>query len=63
MWTEEQRRINRRAGEGYPSHQRDAEWARLEPLIPKAPTGGQPHKTDMRLAMKLILYLLRSGCP
>ena len=29
-------------GEGYPSDLRDAEWARLEPLIPKASPGGRP---------------------
>ena len=63
MWTEEHRRIYRREGEGYPSDLRDAEWARLEPLIPKATPGGRPRKTDMRAAMNAILYLLRTGCP
>ena len=63
MWTEEQRRIYRREGDGYPSDLRDAEWARLEPLIPKASPGGRPRKTDMRAAMNAILYLLRTGCP
>ena len=60
MWTEEQRRIYRREGEGYPSDLRDAEWARLEPLIPPARPGGRPRKTDMRAAMNAILYLLRT---
>src|SRR6266853_2460267 len=63
MWTEEHRRTCRREGEGYPSELRDAEWARLEPLIPKASPGGRPRKTDMRAAMNAILYLLRTGCP
>ena len=63
MWTEEQRRIYRREGEGYPSDLRDAEWARLEPLIPRALPGGRPRKTDMRAAVNGILYLLRPGCP
>src|SRR6266699_1399930 len=63
MWTEEHRRTYRREGEGYPSDLRDAEWARLEPLIPKASPGGRPRKTDMRAAMNAILYLLRTGCP
>ena len=44
MWTEEHRRIYRREGAGYPSDIRDAEWARLEPMIPPA----RPRKTDMR---------------
>ena len=63
MWTEEHRRIYRRDGVGYPSDQGDAEWARLEPLIPRASPGGRPRKTDMRAAMNAILYLLRTGCP
>jgi putative transposase len=63
MWTEEHRRIYRREGDGYPSDLRDAEWARLEPMIPPARPGGRPRKTDMRAAMNAILYLLRTGCP
>src|SRR5271169_1383642 len=57
MWTEEHRRTYRREGEGYPSDLRDAEWARLDPLIPKASRGGRPRKTDMRAAMNAIFYL------
>ena len=63
MWTVAQRRIYRREGEGYPSDLRDAEWARLEPMILPARPGGRPRKTDMRAAMNAILYLLRTGCP
>ena len=63
MWTEEHRRTYRREGEGYPSDLRDAEWARLEPLIPGATPGWRPRKTNMRAAMNAILYLLRTGCP
>src|SRR5262252_1097194 len=63
MWTEEHRRTYRREGDGYPSDLRDAEWARLEPLIPPALAGGRPRKTNMRAAMNAILYLLRTGCP
>ena len=63
MWTEEHRRIYRREGAGYPSDLRDAEWARLEPLIPPARPGGRPRKTDLRTAVNAILYLLRTGCP
>jgi transposase len=60
---EEHRRIYRREGGGYPSDLRDAEWTRLEPLIPGATPGGRPRKTDMRAALNAILYLLRTGCP
>jgi putative transposase len=58
-WTD----VYRREGDGYPSDLRDAEWARLRPLIPEASPGGRPRKTDdMRAAMNAILYLLRTGC-
>jgi transposase len=30
---------------------------------PRGDTGGRPRKTNMRAAMKAILYLLRTGCP
>ena len=50
-------------GDGYPSDLRDAEWARLEPLIPPARPGARPRKTEMRAAMNAILCLLRTGCP
>src|SRR3979409_2773975 len=63
MWTQEHRRIYRREGKEYPSDLRDAEWARLEPLIPGATPGWRPRKTNMRAAMNAILYLLRTGCP
>ena len=60
---EKHRRIYRREGNGYPSDLRDAEWARLAPLIPEASPGGRPRKTDMRAAMNAVFYLLRTGCP
>jgi transposase len=63
MWTEEHRAQHGQAGTSFPSNLRDAEWARLEPLIPAATPGGRPRKTDMRAAMNAILYLLRTGCP
>ena len=63
MWTEEHRATYRREEGRFPSDLRDAEWARLEPLIPEASPGGRPRKTDMRAAMNAILYLLRTGCP
>jgi transposase len=63
MWTEEPRRTYRREGERYPRDLRDAQWARLEPLIPPALPGGRSRNTDMRAAMNVILYLLRTGCP
>jgi len=63
MWTAEQRETYRRDGGEFPSNLTDAEWDRLEPLIPAAKPGGRPRKTEMRAAMNAILYLLRTGCP
>ena len=63
MWTQQHRRIYRREGDCYPSDLRDAEWARLEPLIPTVSLGGRPRKTDMRAAMNTIPCLLCTGCP
>jgi len=53
----------RREGGRFPSDLTDAEWCRLEPLIPAAKPGGRPRKTEMRAAINAILYLLRTGCP
>jgi hypothetical protein len=48
---EEHCRIYRQEGNGHPSDLKDAEWVRLEPLIPEASPGGRPRKTDIRAAM------------
>src|SRR6476620_5204071 len=63
MWTDKHRETYRREGGRFPSDLTDAEWARLEALIPAAAPGGRPRKTDMRAAMNALLYLLRTGCP
>ena len=63
MWTDEHRTTYRRESGRFPSDLTDAEWARLEPLIPPAKPGGRPRTTDMRAAINAILYLLRTGCP
>lgn len=46
----------------YPSDVTDAQWALLEPLLPPAPPGGRPRKTDMRDVVNAIFYILRTGC-
>jgi transposase len=46
----------------YPSDLTDAEWARLEPLIPKARQPGRPEKFPKRAVLDAIFYLVRSGC-
>jgi putative transposase len=62
MWTEEQRRIYRREGDGYPSDLRDTECAQLAPLILPARPDRRLRRTDMPVAINVILYLLRTGC-
>ena len=57
------RRTYKQSGTALPSDLTDAQWERLEPLIPAAKAGGRPRKTDMRAAMNAIFYLLRTGCP
>ena len=46
----------------YPSDLSDAQWALVEPLLPPAPQGGRPRKTEMRDVVDAILYVLRTGC-
>ncbi|MGH8021062.1 MAG: IS5 family transposase [Opitutaceae bacterium] len=46
----------------YNSSLTDAEWAVLEPLIPKADKGGRPPEYSKRSIIDGILYLLRHGC-
>jgi putative transposase len=46
----------------YPSDLTDAQWRRLEPLIPRPKSGGRPRTTDLRQVINAILYLVRSGC-
>jgi transposase/transposase-like protein len=45
----------------YPTDLDDAEWARLEPLIPAAKTGGRPAR-DRREILDAISYVVRTGC-
>lgn len=46
----------------YPSDVTNEQWAWMEPLLPPAPTGGRPRKTNMRDVMDAIFYILRTGC-
>jgi len=47
----------------YPSDLTDAEWAILDPLIPRARKAGRPEKYPKREILNAIFYLVRSGCP
>src|SRR6202161_3244840 len=63
MWTQAHRATYRQSGAALPSDLTDAQWERLEPLIPAAKSGGRPRTTEMCAAMNAIFYLLRTGCP
>ena len=45
----------------YPTDLTDAQWARLEPLIPPARPGGRPRSADVRAVVDAILYAVRNG--
>jgi putative transposase len=46
----------------YPSDVTDAQWALIKSLLPPAPAGGRPRKTEMRDVVNAIFYILRTGC-
>ncbi|CAK0741935.1 transposase [Gammaproteobacteria bacterium] len=46
----------------YPSDLSDAQWAKLEPLLPAPKPGGRPRTVKLRKIINGILYLTRSGC-
>src|SRR3954449_1315872 len=46
----------------YPSDLTDAQWAILEPLLPKAKPLGRPRKNGLRRVLDAILYCNRNGC-
>lgn len=50
-----------RKGQGYSSDMTDAQWAVLEPLIPKE-KWGRPLEIDMRCAINGMFYLVKTGC-
>ena len=45
----------------YPTDLTDAQWARLEPLVPPPKPGGRPRKAEMREVVNAVLYITRSG--
>jgi putative transposase len=46
----------------YPSDMSDAQWAIIEPLLPKAKSGARPRTVDLREVINAVFYLNRSGC-
>jgi transposase len=46
----------------YPSDLTDAQWAILEPLLPRPKPAGRPIRVERREIVNAILYVLRTGC-
>ena len=46
----------------YPRDLTDAQWKRIEPLIPPAKPGGRDRAHAMRDIVDALFYVLRSGC-
>lgn len=46
----------------YPSDLTDAQWKKIESLIPRPRGQGRPRKASYREIVNAILYLLRTGC-
>lgn len=46
----------------YPIDLTDAQWAILEPLLPRPKPLGRPRKNDLRRVLDAILYRNRNGC-
>jgi putative transposase len=62
-WTEITREKYRRDELRFASDTRDAEWALLEPLMPRPAGVGRPREVELREVVNAIFYLLRNGCP
>ena len=45
----------------YPTDLTDAQWERMEKLIPVAKSGGRPRSTEMRDVLDATLYVVRGG--
>lgn len=61
MWTPATRRQHSRAGLRYQTDLTDAEWAVIEPMIPKAARRGRPPLWSARDVLNAIFYVLRGG--
>ena len=61
MWTPATRRQHSRDELRYETDLTDAEWALLEPLMPKPNQRGRPREWPLREIMNAIFYVLRGG--
>jgi transposase len=62
MWTEITRAQYRRDDLPFASDTREAEWAQIAPLLPRAARRGRPRSWHLREIVDAIFYLLWSGC-
>lgn len=61
-WTEITRREYRREGLRFASDTTDAEWALLEPFMPRPAGIGRPRTVDLRAVVNALLFVLMAGC-
>lgn len=40
----------------------DAEWHKIEPLVPKAKSGGRPRSQNLREMINAVFYIVKAGC-
>ena len=61
MWTPATRRQHSREGLRYETDVTDAEWALIEPHLPKPHRRGRPRERSLREVLNAIFYVLRGG--
>ena len=61
MWTPTTRRQHSRVGLRYETDLTDAEWAVIEPLMPRPAPCGRPRLWTTREVLNAIFYVLRGG--
>jgi len=62
MWTDSARAKYGCPAKRYASDLTDAEFALVEPRLPRPCRLGRPRSTDLRAVLDAIFYLLRTGC-
>jgi transposase len=62
MWTNSARAQYRRLAERYATDLTDAEFALIEPRLPRPSRIGRPRDANLRAVLDAIFYLLRTGC-
>lgn len=61
-WTKITRRKYRRDGMRYASDTTDAEWAVIEPFMPRAAACGRRRTTSLRELVNAMFYIAQTGC-